>query len=110
MENRSENTWHDLLEEVQKTHEAIKTCRSPLKMSPELQADIQNFRKATGQLKEDIEDIFKEMDIDTVALQKEILESDDVRMSDKQMIIQAMDLQRESEVFKAALESKKKRV
>lgn len=108
MENRSENIWQELLEQVQMTHEAIKTCRSPLKLPPELQTDIQNLRKAAGLLKENIQDIFKEMDIDAVALQKEVLESDDARMSDKQMIIQAMDLQKESEVFKAALDSKKK--
>lgn len=108
MENRSENIWKDLLEQVRLLHEALKTCHSPIQITPELQEDIQKLRRATGELKEDVEDLFKGMDVDITALQKEVLESDDVRVSDKQMIIQAMDLQKESEVFKAAMKSKKK--
>lgn len=96
-------TLEDLMVEIQKAMEIIQNQKNPIKITPELLADINKLEKAVNQFKEDTQDLFDLFDVDIQNMQSEILESADVRTDDKQLIKRAKDIEIEARVMKLAL-------
>lgn len=110
MENKPESTLQNLLEQIDATFQIIQNHKGPIKMTPDLVADIEKLESAVKNFKEDNQELFEILDIDIKELQQEVLESSDVRSSDKQLIKHAKDIETEARVMKLALtKSKNKR-
>jgi signal transduction protein with GAF and PtsI domain len=103
MENKPEPSLEDLLEQINETLQVLQNHKGPIKMTPDLVADIEKLETAVTNFKEDSQELFEIFDIDIKELQQEILESDSVRSSDKQLIKRAKDIETEARVMKLAL-------
>lgn len=104
MENKSvPPTLQDLFEQIEKTIQLIQNHKGPIKMTPDLVADIEKLEKVVQNFAEDNQELFKVLDIDIEKFQEEILESNHVRSSDKQLIKHAKDIETEARVMKLAL-------
>lgn len=110
MENQPEPTLQNLLEQVNETLQVIQNHKGPIKLTPDLLADVEKLENAVTNFKEDSQELFEIFDIDIKELQQEILDSDTARSSDKQLIKRAKDIETEARVMKLALtQGKQKR-
>jgi hypothetical protein len=109
MENKTEHTLQDLLEQINETLQVIQNHKGPIKMTPDLIADVEKLEVAVTHFKEDSQELFEIFDIDIKELQQEILESDTARSSDKQLIKRAKDIETEARVMKLALAQSKEK-
>jgi hypothetical protein len=103
MENKPEPTLENLLEQINETLQIIQNHKGPIKMTPDLVADIDKLETAVKDFKEDSQELFNMFDIDIKNLKQEVLESTQVRSSDKQLIKRAEDVEKEARVMKLAL-------
>jgi signal transduction protein with GAF and PtsI domain len=109
MENKPEPTLENLLEQINKTLEIIQNHQDPINLSPELLKDIDKLETAVAQFKEDSQELFQLLDIDIEDWKEELLESHQVRSSDKQLIKRAEDIEKEARVMKLALARNRER-
>lgn len=103
MENKPQATLQDLLEQIDATLQVIQNHKGPINMTPDLVANLEKLETAVAHFKEDNQELFDLFNIDIKELQKEILESNTARTSDKQLIQRAKDIETEARVMKLAL-------
>lgn len=93
----------ELLVQIHETMQLIQNPSGVMNITPELLADIDKFEAAIANLTDNSQALFDLAGIDSESYKKEILESPQVRSSDKQLIKRAEDTAQEAYVMKLAL-------
>lgn len=107
MESKPKPTLEDLFSVINETLEIIQNHKGPIHLTPELLADIDKLGALVADFKENNQLLFEILDIDIESAKKEILESPNIRSSDKQLIQRSKDIEREARVLKLALSKAK---
>lgn len=103
MEDKPKSTIEDLLVLIDQMLKAFSEHKGPIKMTPDIIADIDKLEAAVAIFQEDSNELLKLLDINPQELKTSILESVAIRSSDKQLIKRAEDIEREARVIKFAL-------
>ena len=103
MENKPESSVRMLLEEIHHTLKTIQHHKGAIKITPELNADIEKFAANTVQLKERAEGILNSLDVETKMLEENTLTNSNLRTSDKQLLKFAQEMEIEAYVMQQGL-------
>lgn len=101
MDKEKETTMEDVLEAIQQTLDVIKNRKEPIKMTPELLADIEKLKQAVQSFQEDTDEIFDLLEIDVKQMETE--GSSKLRSEEKQLIARAHDIEEEACMIQLAL-------
>jgi hypothetical protein len=103
MKNKDKPTIEDLLAQIDETLKVIQNHKGPIHLSPDLLADIDKLESKVSDFKETSQPLFDLLEIDVPTQKKEILESSEVRSSDKQVLKHAEDIEKNARAMKLAL-------
>lgn len=109
MENKPNPTIEDLLILIGDMVKNFSEHQGPIKMTPEILADIDKLEAAASIFKEDTEELFKILNINTKELKIDLLESSEIKTEDKQLIKRAEDIENDARVIKLALSKMQKK-
>ena len=110
MKNKPKHTLEDLFSTINETLEIIQNHKGPINMTPELLGDIDKLEAVVADFKENNQILFETLDIDIQNAKKEVLESTNIRSSDKQLIKRSEDIEKEARVIKHALSKAKSKI
>jgi hypothetical protein len=93
----------ELLDALQQILTFIQGSKEPIKITPELLANMKNLEKTTHDFQEATQKLFNLVETNFPGLNKQTLASPEIRSSDKQLIQRAHDIQKEAYILKFAL-------
>lgn len=93
----------DLLNAIQETVDTIQNKKGPIKITPELLADIETLKKAVSDLKKNTRELLDILEVNVRDVQKEILESPKLKTNEKQLIKHTDDLKKRMLAIKIAI-------